>query len=90
MLKWLVISQIKQLDSSRGKTPAMLSEAWEEGRRGGRTRWRRETWENSLTQTVTEGQPGYEAEMGLEWDQVGILGDIKSICKQALHGCDDP
>lgn len=39
---------------------------------------------------VTEGQPGYEAEMGLEWDQVGILGDIKSICKQVLHGCDDP
>lgn len=55
----------------------MLSEAWEEeeeGGRGGAPGGGGEipaTCENSQTQTITEGQPGYhEAEVGLEQDQV--------------------
>jgi len=51
----------------------MLSEAWEDGEgdlEGGEIP---ATCENSLTQTITEGQPGYQqAEVGLGRDRVCV------------------
>lgn len=75
LLQWLVISQIKQLDTSGGGTAAMLSKAWEGGGGAGvRLGEIPATCENSQTQTITEGQPGYQ-EAEVELEQAQVRGD---------------
>lgn len=72
----------------------MLSEAWEES--GGGVGEIPATCENSQTQTITEGQPGYqEAEVELEQDQVrgdlyskrDSMGHERPLSDQVSRGC---
>lgn len=71
----------------------MLSEAWEKGRGGPGGGEIPATCENSQTQTITEGQPGYqEAEVGLEQVQVrrghmfvqGFVGSVDATLETSV------